>query len=276
MLLRYSTRPTALYSVRVAPCAGGWIGQRAASRFETRVMSGAIDMVEHSTLHRNIQTIGCTGGGAYKFASEFRERLGIDVIRSDELDCLVLGLHFALTNIVGECYTYRPEGENDTEACALILHSCTMNNVRHFQAPDSPDARRKRWLKEYTCKVHLPSEFFATHQTFPYLVVSIGSGVSILKVRSVHIQYLLCLMLEKVSGPKEYRRVSGSSVGGGTYWGLCRLLTKYRTYDEVLRKAEHGNSQACDMLVGDIYGRDYDRYVWLVASLVLVLMPTVP
>jgi type II pantothenate kinase len=56
--------------------------------------------------------------------------------------------------------------------------------------------------------------------TYPYLVVNIGSGVSILKVTS----------------PTAFERVSGSSIGGGTYWGLCRLLTKCDKYEDVLGK----------------------------------------
>jgi type II pantothenate kinase len=38
------------------------------------------------------------------------------------------------------------------------------------------------------------------------------------------------------------------------------LLTKAKTYDEVLDLSEQGDSSRVDMLVGDIYGRDYDRF----------------
>jgi pantothenate kinase len=70
--------------------------------------------------------------------------------------------------------------------------------------------------------------------------VNIGSGVSILKVNSA----------------TSFERVSGSSVGGGTYWGLCRLLTKCESYEEVLDLAETGDATEIDMLVRDIYGGD--------------------
>ena len=36
--------------------------------------------------------------------------------------------------------------------------------------------------KAYTRRVHLPNETFASSEVFPYLIVNIGSGVSILKV----------------------------------------------------------------------------------------------
>lgn len=78
---------------------------------------------------------------------------------------------------------------------------------------------------------------------YPYLLVNIGSGVSFLKV----------------SGPREYQRVGGTSLGGGTLWGLLSLLTGARTFDEMLELASKGDNSKVDMLVGDIYGTDYSK-----------------
>ena len=62
----------------------------------------------------------------------------------------------------------------------------------------------------------------------------------------------------KVDGDGQFTRVSGSSVGGGTFWGLCALLTGCRDFDEILALSAAGNNANVDMLVGDIYGgRDY-------------------
>ena len=58
-----------------------------------------------------------------------------------------------------------------------------------------------------------------------------------------------------MEGPGKYERVSGSSLGGGTYWGLCRVLTRCNSFDEVLDLAEMGDANLVDMTVGDIYGR---------------------
>lgn len=63
-----------------------------------------------------------------------------------------------------------------------------------------------------------------------------------------------------MDGPSNFKRVSGSSIGGGTYWGLCKLLTKAGNYDESLQMASRGNSDHVDMLVGDIYGRGYSKF----------------
>lgn len=75
---------------------------------------------------------------------------------------------------------------------------------------------------------------------FPYLLVNVGSGVSFLKI----------------TGDDEFERVSGSSIGGGTFWGLTRLLTSYTSFDQVQEacKPSGGDNRAVDVMVGDIYG----------------------
>ncbi|KAM0133723.1 hypothetical protein ACHAP3_005851 [Botrytis cinerea] len=140
-----------------------------------------------------------TGGGAYKYYDKIKEALGVDVIREDEMECLIIGLDFFITEIPREVFTY---SERDP---------------MHFTSP-SPDI-------------------------YPYLLVNIGSGVSMIKV----------------SGPREYQRVGGTSLGGGTLWGLLSLLTGARTFDDMLGMAERGDNAKVDMLVGDIYGTDYGK-----------------
>ncbi|KAJ3329482.1 hypothetical protein HDU76_007827 [Blyttiomyces sp. JEL0837] len=81
------------------------------------------------------------------------------------------------------------------------------------------------------------------NEVFPYLLVNIGSGVSILKVTS----------------DETYERISGTSLGGGTLWGLLSLLTNAKTYDEMLELSKDGDNKNVDMLVGDIYGGDYPK-----------------
>ncbi|KAJ3378053.1 hypothetical protein HDU92_007715 [Lobulomyces angularis] len=78
---------------------------------------------------------------------------------------------------------------------------------------------------------------------FPYMLVNIGSGVSIIKV----------------TGENCFERVSGTSLGGGTLWGLLSLLTDNDSYDEMLKDSEEGDNKTVDMLVGDIYGGDYEK-----------------
>lgn len=80
---------------------------------------------------------------------------------------------------------------------------------------------------------------------FPYLLVNIGSGVSILKVIS----------------EDKYERIGGTATGGGTFWGLGSLLTggTVKEFDELLSMAEKGDHRHVDMLVRDIYAGDYGK-----------------
>lgn len=83
----------------------------------------------------------------------------------------------------------------------------------------------------------------ARPDVYPYLLVNIGSGVSMIKV----------------SGPRQFERVGGTHLGGGTFWGIMSLLTGSRTFDDMLAMADRGDNSAVDMLVGDIYGMDYSK-----------------
>jgi len=48
-------------------------------------------------------------------------------------------------------------------------------------------------------------------------------------------------------------------LGGGTLWGLLSLLTGAKSFDEMLEMSKHGDNTNVDMLVGDIYGSDYNK-----------------
>lgn len=140
-----------------------------------------------------------TGGGAFKFYDQIRQALGVEVLREDEMECLIIGLDFFIREIPNEVFVYE-----DTE----------------------------------------PVKFVGSRENiYPYLLVNIGSGVSMIKV----------------SGPRQFQRVGGTSLGGGTLWGLLSLLTGARSFEEMLHTAENGDNTAVDMLVGDIYGMDYGK-----------------
>ncbi|KAL9325315.1 hypothetical protein ACSQ67_005960 [Phaseolus vulgaris] len=144
--------------------------------------------------------IKATGGGAYKYADLFKERLGIILDKEDEMDCLVAGANFLLEVVHQEAFTY-------------------MGDQKQFVQIDKNDL-------------------------YPYLLVNIGSGVGMIKVE----------------GEGKFERVSGTSIGGGTFWGLGKLLTKCKSFDELLELSYRGNNRQVDMLVGDIYGgMDYSK-----------------
>lgn len=235
--------------------------------FETRNMVTSINHLSTASVTEHIKTVGCTGGGAHKFSSIIHDELDITLNKFDELGCLVQGMMFALLNFPDECYTYRncddptsSDSEPENPPSDRPLNQSSTSNTTQQEknndetpTPNVAESKEKvpiavkRWQKdskEYTKKViiSLPT----VQNTLPYLVVNIGSGVSILKI----------------SGPSKYERVSGTSLGGGTYWGLCRLLTKCKTFDEVLDLAENGDAGTVDMLVKDIYGGDCEYLIF--------------
>lgn len=199
--------------------------------FETRNMMEVINHLSSINITENIKTMGCTGGGGHKYSKQFQDELGIKVVPLDELSCLVKGMDFALTNVENECYTYRYSNGKTSD----VEENVPLSDVKKRQLND---VKWQKDVKDLMKVVIIPKESFISKNIFPYLVVNIGSGVSILKV----------------SAPGKFERVSGSSLGGGTYWGLCRLLTSCSSYEKVLDLAETGDATEVDMLVGDIYG----------------------
>ncbi|CAK8561681.1 unnamed protein product [Lathyrus sativus] len=186
-------------------------GRLNFKKFETSKINDCIDFIKTMKLHLGgVQqqenpgnqpiSIKATGGGPYKYADLFKERLGITLDKEDEMDCLVAGANFLLEVVDREAFTY-------------------MGDQRQFMQIDQNDL-------------------------YPYLLVNIGSGVGMIKVE----------------GDGKFERVSGTSIGGGTFWGLGKLLTKCKSFDELLELSYQGNNRAVDMLVGDIYGgMDYSK-----------------
>ncbi|KAJ1718086.1 hypothetical protein LPJ61_006872, partial [Coemansia biformis] len=85
------------------------------------------------------------------------------------------------------------------------------------------------------------------------LVCNVGTGVS----------------LASVDAQGGVERVSGSGIGGATFWGLVRRLTQFGDFDEAVAAA-HGSGRlgAADTLVEDIYGREASKEIGLAPDLV--------
>jgi pantothenate kinase len=73
---------------------------------------------------------------------------------------------------------------------------------------------------------HMAFQDISTPDLYPYLLVNIGSGVSMVKVE----------------GEGSYQRVSGTNIGGGTFWGLCKLLTGRESFDDILQLSTEGDN----------------------------------
>lgn len=169
--------------------------------------------------------VNATGGGSYKYAEIVKEKLKVTFKQHDEMKCLIRGLNFLLLNVEHEAFHYDWKTNEQT----------FISGAKSLEEDSS--------------------------YPFPYLLVNIGSGVSVLKVES----------------DDKFERVSGSSIGGGkdengnlikgTFWGLCKLLTDIQSFDQVKELSSRGNgmsdclnqgdSRNVDLMVGDIYGSDY-------------------
>jgi len=203
-------------------------------QFETRQMEAAMDLIRSNKLHSNIREMGATGGGAHKYAPAWKHVLGITILKEDELDSLVAGMQFVLSTVVGECYTFRPRIQGESGESKSEDES----DSDHPQKEEERSAGSKD--DEWWWSRKVKRDAISPSATYPYLLVTIGTGVSILRV----------------DGPRQHVRVSGSTIGGGTYWGLIRLLTNIDDFQNVLSLAERGDSSKADMMVGDIYGTD--------------------
>ncbi|KAI0464915.1 hypothetical protein LJB42_000130 [Komagataella kurtzmanii] len=150
---------------------------------------------------QNEVIIMATGGGAFKYNQLLLDEIKCPVVKTDEMQSLIVGLDFLITRIPDEIFT--------------IDEHFSYNSVQCLEDPN----------------------------IYPYLLVNIGSGVSMIKV----------------TANNTFTRVSGSSVGGGTLWGLLSILTAANDFDEMLALAQDGNNENVDLLVGDIYGRGYNK-----------------
>ncbi|KAJ7201292.1 fumble [Mycena pura] len=196
--------------------------------------SAAVNGVSLAAMRKGVKVVA-TGGGAHKFYELFRETLCVEVRREDEMECLIEGLKF-ITLIPDEVYYFSDEliqsvTHAGAAAAAWKVDGQAAPIVNGLERP-SPD----------------PPKFAVTFESnptpqLPCLLVNIGSGVSLIKVDE----------------DGTFERVSGTSLGGGTLWGLLSLLTPATTFDEMLKFSEQGDNATVDMLVGDIYGQDYSK-----------------
>lgn len=242
-------------------------------RFETRRMGNAMQLMLYNDFHLNIKEIGATGGGAHKFAEMWDSVLGINMSKQGEMDSLVAGMQFVLCDIDGECYTFKPcdwepetaDKKLDHETSSILKPQTIPSEVPRYRTQSAPsiesvdtsfeeDSVNDYFVENTSHSNEIPEErrplvdqwwtskkvqrVPITSDPYPYLLVSIGTGVSILRV----------------DGPRKHERISGSTIGGGTYWGLCRLLTGSDSFRAVLDLASKGDPTKIDMMVGDIYG----------------------
>lgn len=202
-------RETLLRRASVQHFPGGSIN---FERFQTERVDDCVQFIQH-LIERSAQLNGvsieemrksvkimATGGGAHRFYELFGQELHVEVRREDEMECLIEGLKF-FTMIPDEVYYFSDE----------LIHSVSHpNNAKAQNGQDGVYERPSPDPPKYAVS-------FESNPTpqLPCLLVNIGSGVSIIRVDE----------------DGSFERVSGTSLGGGTLWGLLSLLTPATTFD---------------------------------------------
>lgn len=212
--------------------------------------SATSNKVPIEVMRQNVK-IMATGGGAHKFFDRLRNELGVEVRREEEMECLVLGLGFAM-EIPNEVFWYTDDliqmvshpvapipGQQQPAGSSLRPVAIPSANEEGSEPASQPLPRPSPNPPQYS----LAFDPNPGPAQFPCLLVNIGSGVSIIKVDDYG----------------KFERISGTSLGGGTLWGLLSLLTGANSFDEMLALADKGDNSSVDMLVGDIYGQDYEK-----------------
>ncbi|GAA6019003.1 hypothetical protein JCM11491_002486 [Sporobolomyces phaffii] len=248
--------------------------------------SAASNRVPLDVMKRNVK-IMATGGGAHKFYERLKRELGVEVRREEEMECLVLGLGFVM-EVPNEVFWYSDElvqaishpqqralssvnvpstpGRSATPlpipppsppsdsttfppGSSFLDPSTSAPSTPPLPHPQSRPISPSPSVDDLPRPSPNPPQYSLSFDSnplpaqFPCLLVNIGSGVSIIKIDDYG----------------KFERISGTSLGGGTLWGLLSLLTGSKSFDDMLALADRGDNSSVDMLVGDIYGQDYQK-----------------
>mmetsp|Transcript_85621 Transcript_85621/g.169933 ORF Transcript_85621/g.169933 Transcript_85621/m.169933 type:complete len:531 (+) Transcript_85621:61-1653(+) len=203
--------------------------QESGSSFD-RSLSGWSDF--GSASYRPVRRVAAAGGGACKLAALFRDALRVEIEPVKELAAVVDGL-LVLASHASTAPAFHNVGSTG-ETCAVTdLFALTGNS--------SLNTHKGKILDLFTLGAdgkQMPLPWPDT--PFPFILVNMGSGVSILRVDS--------------EAANDYVRVGGTACGGGTFLGLARALTSACTFEEALALAAEGDASHVDKLVSDIYG----------------------
>jgi type II pantothenate kinase len=205
-------------------------GRLHFAHFQTVEVEKTVKMLKRHRLADGVRIIHATGGGAHKYRRLIESTLHTTLSPCNELEAVVHGICLMAKSVSDECYTLEAVadpsepvgGEGQPQSVIIPPEQLGIEQMQAISKPFSGGTR---------------DDFF------PFLLCNVGTGVSILHVES----------------ERQYTRVSGTAVGGGTFMGLTRLLTRARKFQEALDTAAAGDARRVDMLVNDIYGNREER-----------------
>lgn len=81
-----------------------------------------------------------------------------------------------------------------------------------------------KYVKSFAFSNKAGKIYHSEPSQYPYILCNIGSGVSVVKFNS----------------DEEHERIGGTSLGGGTFLGMCNLALGIKSFDEAIALANKG------------------------------------
>jgi len=222
--------------------------------FSTENINELWKWIDESKIPVKNRSVRVTGGGAIRFQDQlmsgFQERGGLGVDKVDEIEAVVIGLNCIIE--AHETLCASGEGSDSTliskfdlekqvlEPMTASIGSINLNDKSMSEDEEVEEAA----VKEPKCGTtepidhqDTPATISANPSPYPYLLVNIGSGVSMIKV----------------AGHDEKERITGTCLGGGTALGIAHVCSGVTTFKELLDLSAMG-SPWLDLTVGDLQG----------------------
>ncbi|KAF9580633.1 hypothetical protein BGW38_002646 [Lunasporangiospora selenospora] len=194
-----------IYFTRRAGHKGGRLNFR---KFETEKIEECIDFIDgllkESRVRRPDQdfVIKATGGGAHLYYDRFRERLGVSIQKEDEMECLITGLNFLITEIPFEVFTY-------SEANPMCFEETPANPFpyMHTKGDQQDNIRKNQWnLRAKTFDEMLEASQEGDNRNVDMLVGDIyGTDYSKIGLKSTTIASSMGKVFKKNVDKKSFR-----------------------------------------------------------------------
>jgi len=147
----------------------------------------ALESKLHLGYGQKISRINATGGGSFKFSRAVSDKVGVELVQRDEMWSLVRGLDFLFRNSVEEAFVYDVDKKHTKKKKpAQTKQKQTTSSSSTEDAEAEEEEAEEDGSQDEDTDPHAHDEcrryLRLTEFTYPYILVSIGSGTSILRV----------------------------------------------------------------------------------------------